>query len=62
MYMTGFAGIIVTTSCLAAMTAQYAGTTNKVGNGFGIFFIYLYLAFQGLVYIFRSTIPLLYAN
>ncbi|CAI7604470.1 hypothetical protein N7533_008812 [Penicillium manginii] len=47
MYMTGFAGIIVSTSCLAAMTAQYAGTTNKVGNGFGIFFIYLYLAFQG---------------
>ncbi|KAJ5616241.1 hypothetical protein N7537_001355 [Penicillium hordei] len=39
MYMTGFVGIIISTSCLAAMTAQYAGTTNKVGNGFGIFFI-----------------------
>jgi hypothetical protein len=47
MYMTGFVGIIITTSCLAAMTAQYSGTTNKVGNGFGIFFMYLYLAFQG---------------
>ncbi|KAJ5149074.1 hypothetical protein N7448_000652 [Penicillium atrosanguineum] len=47
MYMTGFVGIICTTSCLAAMTAQYAGTTNKVGNGFGILFMYLYLAFQG---------------
>lgn len=47
MYMTGFVGIIISTSCLAAMTARYSGTTNKVGNGFGIFFIYLYLAFQG---------------
>lgn len=47
MYMVGFAGIVVTTSCLAAMTSEYVGTTNKVGNGFGIFFIYLYLAFQG---------------
>jgi hypothetical protein len=47
MYITGFVGIICTTSCLAAMTAQYAGTTNLVGNGFGILFIYLYLAFQG---------------
>ncbi|KAJ5499702.1 Major facilitator superfamily domain general substrate transporter [Penicillium expansum] len=47
MYMIGFVGIIISTSCLAAMTAQYAGTANKVGNGFGIFFMYLYLAFQG---------------
>jgi nitrate/nitrite transporter NarK len=47
MYITGFIGIIVTTSCLAAMTAEYAGTTNRVGNAFGILFIYLYLAFQG---------------
>jgi hypothetical protein len=49
MFITGFIGIVVTTSCLAAMTAEYAGTTNRVGNGFGIFFIYLYLAFQGYV-------------
>ncbi|KAJ5683080.1 hypothetical protein N7462_006245 [Penicillium macrosclerotiorum] len=47
MFITGFVGIIVTTSCLAAMTAEYAGTSNRVGNGFGILFIYLYLAFQG---------------
>lgn len=47
MYIVGFVGIIITTSCLAAMTAQYAGTKNRVGNGFGIFSIYLYLAFQG---------------
>lgn len=49
MYITGFVGIIVTTSCLAAMTAEYAGTKNKVGNGFGILFMFLYLAFQGYV-------------
>lgn len=47
MFMVGLAGCLVTTSCLCAMIAQYAGTTNKVGNGFGIFFIFLYLAFQG---------------
>lgn len=56
MYMTGFVGIIVTTSCLAAMTAEYSGTKNKVGNGFGIFFMFLYLAFQGYVSI-SSTAP-----
>ena len=47
MYITGFIGVVVTTACLAAMTAEYAGTTNQVGNGFGIFFMFLYLAFQG---------------
>lgn len=47
MYITGFVGIIITTSCLAAMTAEYAGTKNRVGNGFGILFMFLYLAFQG---------------
>ncbi|OOF94283.1 hypothetical protein ASPCADRAFT_149617 [Aspergillus carbonarius ITEM 5010] len=59
MYITGFVGIIITTSCLAAMTAQYAGTTNRVGNGFGILFIYLYLAFQGT---FCDTTMYLYVS
>ncbi|KAJ5358755.1 uncharacterized protein N7496_011168 [Penicillium cataractarum] len=59
MYITGFIGIIVTTSCLAAMTAEYAGTTNRVGNGFGILFIYLYLAFQGT---FCDTTMYLYVS
>ncbi|EHA28454.1 hypothetical protein ASPNIDRAFT_212511 [Aspergillus niger ATCC 1015] len=59
MYITGFVGIIVTTSCLAAMTAQYAGTTNRVGNGFGILFMYLYLAFQGT---FCDTTMYLYVS
>nr|KMM69061.1 hypothetical protein CPAG_05384 [Coccidioides posadasii RMSCC 3488] len=61
MYIVGFVGIFITTSCLAAMTAEYAGTTNRVGNGFGIFFIFLYLAFQGTfcdttMYIYVSEI------
>ncbi|RAH40351.1 putative MFS sugar transporter [Aspergillus brunneoviolaceus CBS 621.78] len=59
MYIVGSVGIIITTSCLAAMTAQYAGTKNRVGNGFGIFFIYLYLAFQGT---FCDTTMYLYVS
>jgi len=47
MFITGLCGCLVTTACLSAMIAKYAGTANKVGNGFGIFFIFLYLAFQG---------------
>ncbi|KAL4744478.1 hypothetical protein BDW72DRAFT_188419 [Aspergillus terricola var. indicus] len=47
MYITGFVGIIITTSILAAMTAEYAGTTNRGGNAVGILMMYLYLAFQG---------------
>ncbi|EEP77542.1 conserved hypothetical protein [Uncinocarpus reesii 1704] len=47
MYIIGLIGVIITTSCLAAMTAEYTGTKNRVGSGFGIFFIFLYVAFQG---------------
>ncbi|KAJ9303263.1 hypothetical protein DTO271G3_637 [Paecilomyces variotii] len=59
MYITGFIGVVVTTSCLAAMTAEYSGTKNKVGNGFGIFFMFLYLAFQGT---FCDTTMYLYVS
>ncbi|KAJ5232275.1 hypothetical protein N7468_005231 [Penicillium chermesinum] len=59
MFMTGFAGIIVTTSVLAAMTALYAGTTNKAGNAVGILFMYLYLAMQGT---FCDTTMYLYVS
>ncbi|PGG99027.1 hypothetical protein AJ80_09417 [Polytolypa hystricis UAMH7299] len=59
MFITGFVGIAVTTSCLAAMTAEYAGTKNHVGNGFGIFFMFLYLAFQGT---FCDTTMYLYVS
>ena len=47
MFITGLCGCLITTACLCAMIAKYAGTSNRVGNGFGIFFIFLYLAFQG---------------
>lgn len=49
------------TCCEAAMTAQYVGTTNKVGQGWGVAFIFLYLMFQGTLldgsmYIYVSEI------
>lgn len=61
MYMTGFIGIVITTSGLAAMIACFAGTDNKAGNGAGIAFIFLYLAFQATfcdttMYIYISEI------
>lgn len=43
-------GVIGCACCIvleAAMVAKYAGTSNKVGNGFGVFFIYLYVTFYG---------------
>ena len=45
--ITGCIGIIVCLSCEAAMTAQFVETnsTNQVGLGFGVFFIFLYVAF-----------------
>jgi sugar porter (SP) family MFS transporter len=59
MYMTGIAGCLGTTSVLAALTATYANTSNKVGNGFAILFLYLYLAFQGT---FCDTTMYLYVS
>ncbi|KAK8050226.1 mfs sugar transporter [Apiospora phragmitis] len=61
MFMTGFIGIIVTTSCLAAMIACFAGTDNRAGNAMGVFFIFLYLVFQSTfcdttMYIYISEI------
>lgn len=47
MFITGFVGVAITTSCLAAMIACFAGTDNRAGNAMGFFFIFLYLAFQG---------------
>jgi MFS family permease len=61
MYLVGLIGCLITTSLLAAMTASYSGTTNRVGNAMGILFIFLYLAFQGTccdttMYIYVSEI------
>ncbi|KAJ4854662.1 sugar transporter domain-containing protein [Trichoderma breve] len=47
MFMVGLFGCLITTSGLAACVAQFAGTSNKAGNAAGVFFIFLYLAFQG---------------
>lgn len=47
MFMVGTFGCLITTSGLAGCIAQYSGTTNKAGNAAGVFFVFLYLAFQG---------------
>ncbi|TPX17299.1 uncharacterized protein E0L32_012237 [Thyridium curvatum] len=47
MFMVGLFGCLFTTSGLVGCIAQYAGTANKAGNSAGVFFVFLYLAFQG---------------
>ncbi|KAF3006874.1 hypothetical protein E8E13_010927 [Curvularia kusanoi] len=47
MFMVGLMGCLVTTSGFAGCIAQYAGTGNRAGNAAGVFFVFLYLAFQG---------------
>jgi MFS family permease len=47
MLLVGTAGCLFCTTMLVVCSAVWGGTSNKVGNGFGIFFIFLYLAFQG---------------
>ncbi|KAK5452159.1 hypothetical protein LTS15_007223 [Exophiala xenobiotica] len=59
MYMIGTAGVLVTTSCLCAMIACYAGTTNQAGNAAGVFFVFFYLTFQGT---FCDTTMYLYVS
>ncbi|KAF5240022.1 hypothetical protein FAUST_4606 [Fusarium austroamericanum] len=59
MYMTGFIGIVITTSIYCAMISLYAGTGNKVGNAMGVLFMFLYLAFQGT---FCNTTMYLYVS
>ena len=45
--LTGCIGIIFCLSCEAAMTAEFVEThfTNRVGLGFGVFFIFFYVVF-----------------
>ncbi|KAG8420208.1 hypothetical protein J3459_011309 [Metarhizium acridum] len=47
MFMTGLFGCLVTTSGLVGCIAQYGGTSNQAGNAAGVFFVFLYLTFQG---------------
>ncbi|KAH9210732.1 general substrate transporter [Leptodontidium sp. 2 PMI_412] len=59
MYLTSNCGQVITLSILTAFTAQDAGTSNKVRNGFAVFMIFLYLAFQGT---FCDTTMYLYVS
>ncbi|KAH8807131.1 general substrate transporter [Xylogone sp. PMI_703] len=59
MYVIGMIGQLVTVSGLTAMAGAYGGTSNKVGNGFGIFFIFFYLLWQGT---FCDTTMYLYVS
>lgn len=45
--LVGMAGCCILVAIEAALTARYASTDSKVGNGFAIFIIFLYLAIQG---------------
>lgn len=38
---------VANASCHRAMLARFQGTTNKVGNGFAIFFLFGYVGFYG---------------
>ncbi|KEZ44923.1 putative MFS sugar transporter [Scedosporium apiospermum] len=61
MFLVGLFGCLFTTAGLVGCIAQYGGTTNKAGNAAGVFFVFLYLAFQGTgcdttMYIYVSEI------
>ncbi|KAF2021156.1 general substrate transporter [Aaosphaeria arxii CBS 175.79] len=43
----GLIGCALSLSCFTAMVAEYGGTENKIGNGFGVFFLYLFVTFYG---------------
>ncbi|UTT88378.1 hypothetical protein NDA17_004408 [Ustilago hordei] len=45
--LVGIAACCILVAIEAALTARYASTDSKVGNGMAIFIIFLYLAFQG---------------
>ncbi|OIW34944.1 sugar porter family MFS transporter [Coniochaeta ligniaria NRRL 30616] len=41
----GMTGAALAVSCETAIVAKFAGTNNAVGNGFGIFFLFLFITF-----------------
>lgn len=45
--LIGMIGCSLSLSGFAAMVAEFSGTSNKIGNGFGVFFLYLFVAFYG---------------
>ncbi|EPE08408.1 general substrate transporter [Ophiostoma piceae UAMH 11346] len=47
MLTIGIIGCVLMVSCEAAMVATYGGTSNKIGNGFGVFFLFAFVTFYG---------------
>ncbi|KAL7754948.1 hypothetical protein ACKLNR_014705 [Fusarium oxysporum f. sp. zingiberi] len=45
--VVGLIGCSLSLCGFTAMVAEFVGTTNKVGNGFGVFFLYLFVFFYG---------------
>lgn len=43
--LVGLIGTSLSIACETAMVAEYSGTTNRVGNGFGVFFLFLFVTF-----------------
>ena len=43
----GLIGCSLSVAVFAALVAQYAGTDNKVGNAFGVLFIFIFVTFYG---------------
>ncbi|KAF2792178.1 general substrate transporter [Melanomma pulvis-pyrius CBS 109.77] len=47
MLTIGVVGCGLMVSCEAAMVATYGGTSNRVGNGFGVLFLFVFVTFYG---------------
>lgn len=45
--LIGMIGCSLSLSGFSAMVAEFSGTSNKIGNGFGVFFLYLFVTFYG---------------
>ncbi|EXJ66148.1 uncharacterized protein A1O5_10764 [Cladophialophora psammophila CBS 110553] len=45
--LVGLTGSVFALTLYTIMVARYAGTSNRVGCGFGVFFVYLYTTFYG---------------
>jgi MFS family permease len=47
MLTIGIVGCALMVTCETAMVARYGGTDNKIGNGFGVFFLFCFVTFYG---------------
>ncbi|KAF4556988.1 Sugar (and other) transporter-like protein 56 [Elsinoe fawcettii] len=47
MLSIGITGCALMVACETAMVAVYGGTSNRVGNGFGVFFLFCFVTFYG---------------